>query len=182
MVAANGRIASAPAKLMFMMKFKSLAPLVLIGLLSACGYHLRGSYNIPPEIRLLTLDTKAGSALAAPLRTSLQHAGIQLADSDYTLAITDESLSKQTTNTDSRAKAAEYTLYYQVRYLLKNADGAPVSPERKLLLRRSYQYDTTAIVGKTVEEETLIRELYQDAAQQIVRQLSAFTPPPAAAP
>lgn len=180
---ANGRIASAPAKLMFMMKLKYLAPLVLIGLLSACGYHLRGSYNIPQDIRQLRLDADAGSALAAPLRANLQMAGITPDDGMYTLTITDESLNKQTTSTDSRAKAAEYTLFYQVRYLIKNAEGQPVSPEHKLLLRRSYQYDTTAIVGKTAEEETLIRELYQDAAQQIVRQLSTFTPqPPAAAP
>ncbi|HNJ86147.1 MAG TPA: hypothetical protein PKU92_06140, partial [Agitococcus sp.] len=50
-----------------------------------------------------------------------------------------------------------------------------VSEERKLLLRRSYQYDTTAIVGKTAEEETLIKELYEEAATQITRQLSGFS-------
>lgn len=159
-----------------MMKSRLFAPLLLTILLSGCGYHLRGSYNIPPEIRQLNLEFGSASALSAPLRTGLQTTGIQLGEGNYTLVITEDSLNKQTTNTDSRAKAAEYTLYYQVRYLIKNSDGQAVSPERKLLLRRSYQYDTTTIVGKTAEEETLIRELYQDAAQQIVRQLSTFSP------
>ena len=166
-----------------MMKYRFLLLLTLFGLLTACGYHLRGSYHIPPDIKQLNLNLSTASALSAPLRTSLQTAGIQLGNGNYTLDITEDNLNKQTTNTDSRAKAAEYTLYYQVRYLIKNSDGLAVSPERKLLLRRSYQYDTTTIVGKTVEEETLLRELYLDAAQQIVRQLSTFSPQtPASAP
>ena len=144
--------------------------------LTACGFHLRGSYNVPSTIKHLELKINNASALYLPLRDSLQQAGIQLDASDYTLEILEDSLNKQTTNTDSRAKAAEYTLYYAVSYQIKNNDNKTVSPERKLLLRRNYQYDTTTIVGKTAEEETLIHELYQDAAQQILRQLSSFQP------
>lgn len=158
------------------MRALSVWLIVLTTALSGCGYHLRGSYNIPPEIRQLNLGLSTNSALSAPLRASLQTTGIQLGEGNYTLDISEDTLNKQTTNTDSRAKAAEYTLYYQVRYQIKNADGQAVWPERKLLLRRSYQYDTTTIVGKTAEEETLIRELYLDAAQQIARQLSTFSP------
>jgi LPS-assembly lipoprotein len=150
--------------------------LMLCFSLTACGFHLRGSYNIPSTIKHLELKLDTNSALYFPLRDALQQASIQLDASDYTLEILEDSLNKQTTNTDSRAKAAEYTLYYTVVYHLKNNETKTIYPERRLLLRRSYQYDTTAIVGKTAEEETLIRELYQDAAQQILRQLSSFQP------
>jgi len=150
--------------------------LMLCFSLTACGFHLRGSYNIPSTIKHLELKLDTNSSLYFPLRDSLQQAGIQLDSSDYTLEILEDTLNKQTTNTDSRAKAAEYTLYYTVVYQIKNNEAKTTYPERRLLLRRSYQYDTTAIVGKTAEEETLIRELYQDAAQQILRQLSSFQP------
>ena len=56
----------------------------------------------------------------------------------------------------------------------KNTEKQTFLEERKLLLRRSYQYDTTAIVGKTAEEETLIKELYEEAATQITRQFQWF--------
>ncbi len=144
--------------------------------LTACGYHLRGSYHIPSVIQHLELKMDTASPLYLPLRDALQQAGIQLDDSDYTLEILEQTLNKQTTNTDSRAKAAEYTLLYTVVYHVKHSANKTAAPERRLLLRRSYQYDNTAIVGKTAEEETLIRELYQDAAQQILRQLSSFKP------
>ena len=161
--------------LMLFMRFLSFFFLIITSL-TACGFHLRGSYNIPSTIKHLELKLDTNSTLYFPLRDALQQAGIQLDSSDYTLEILEDSLNKQTTNTDSRAKAAEYTLYYTVVYHLKNNETKTIYPERRLLLRRSYQYDTTAIVGKTAEEETLIRELYQDAAQQILRQLSSFQP------
>ena len=148
--------------LMLFMRFLSFF-LVSTLVLTACGFHLRGSYNIPSTIKHLELKLDTNSTLYFPLRDALQQAGIQLDSSDYTLEILEDSLNKQTTNTDSRAKAAEYTLYYTVVYQLKNNEDKTIYPERRLLLRRSYQYDTTAIVGKTAEEETLIRELYQDA-------------------
>jgi len=157
------------------MKFSILFCLIITSL-TACGFHLRASYHIPEQLQQLNLNISSASALSAPLRETLQQAHIQLGDGNYTLEVLDDLLNKQTTNTDSRAKAAEYTLYYTVSYQIKDAQNRVVMAERQLLLRRSYQYDTTAIVGKTAEEETLIRELYQDAAQQILRQLSSFKP------
>lgn len=160
------------------MLFMHLFSLLFIGslTLTACGFHLRGSYYIPPELAQLSLKIEPYSALNQPLRQRLQQAGIELSINEYTLEIRSDSLNRQMTNTDSRAKAAEYTLYYQVSYVIKNSQNKVVFDERKLLLRRSYQYDTTSIVGKTAEEETLVKELYEDAATQIVSQLSSFRP------
>lgn len=150
--------------------------------LSACGFHLRGSYGIPPELQSLQLEVPGGSNLSTPLQQALAGSGIATGGGDYTLTVTRERLIKQTTNTDSRAKVAEYTLLYEVHYRIGRANDETPMPERQLSLRRSYQYDTTAIVGKAEEEDTLMRELYQDAAQQILRQLSFFNPNAAAAP
>lgn len=160
------------------MLFMRLFSLLFIGslTLTACGFHLRASYHIPPELQQLNLKIEPYSALNQPLRQRLQQTGIELSLNEYTLEIIDDNFNRQTTNTDSRAKAAEYTLYYQVSYVIKNSQNKIVFKERRLLLRRSYQYDSTAIVGKTAEEETLIKELYEDAATQIVRQLSSFRP------
>lgn len=159
-----------------MTALRSLGLMLLALTLSACGFHLRGSYDIPPELRQLNLRVNPASNLYAPLSNALQTAGVQLGSGRYSLIVTREKLNKQTTNTDSRAKVAEYTLIYDLSYHITDADGEKVGDEQKLTLRRSYQYDTTTIVGKSEEEETLIRELYTDAAQQILRQISFFRP------
>ncbi len=149
---------------------------ILAMAMTACGFHLRGSYHLPEGLHSLKLALPPGSALEAPLRKDLDTAGVDIGDGGYTLRVLKEKLSKQTSNTDSRAKVAEYTFLYDLRYEFRDDEGRPVSPEYKLLLHRSYQYDTTAIVGKSEEEETLLRELYQEAAHQIVQRLSWFHP------
>lgn len=143
--------------------------------LSACGFHLRDSYHIPIALQELNLISSP-SPLDTALRQRLQQSNIDIGSGEYTLEITQDKFNKQTTNTDTRAKAAEYNLYYQVSFVIKNQQQQIVMPTRKLLLRRGYQYDATAIVGKTSEEQTLIQELYQDAATQIVNQLRSFKP------
>jgi len=160
------------------MLFMRLFCLLLIAnlTLTACGFHLRDSYHIPLQLQELALNIPADSPLTQPLKQRLIQSNVELSSAEYTLEVTDDKLSKQTTSTDSRAKAAEYGLYYQVSYVIKDNQQRIVFPERKLLLRRSYQYDSTAIVGKTSEEQTLIQELYEDAATQIVNQLRSFKP------
>ena len=86
--------------------------------------------------------------------------------------IGDERINRQTTTIDSRAKAAEYTLYYELPFQLRHASGVPAAPERIIRLRRSYQFDNTRIVGKFEEENTLIADLRQQAIGQILLQLS----------
>lgn len=144
-------------------------------LLSACGFHLRGSYAVPAAVHELQLQLDPGSALYQPLRNELRLGGFEPDGGEVTLEITYDQLAKQISSTDNRAKVAEYTLVYEVRYQLRRGTEI-LSPERRLLLRRSYQYDSTAIVGKSAEEATLIQELRDDAARQLVQQLGFFKP------
>ena len=164
---------------MLFMRLFSL--LLLTFTLTACGFHLRDNYHIPLALQEITLISSA-SPLDSILRQRLQQSNVDTSGGEYTLEITQDTLSKQTTNTDTRAKTAEYNLYYQVSYTIKDKQNRLLMPKRQLLLRRGYQYDNTAIVGKSSEEQTLIQELYQDAATQIVNQLRSFKPVSSATP
>lgn len=147
-------------------------------MLAACGFHLRGSTDMPAHLHAITLTVPGQSdALRKELELMLGRANVGTDGGDTELEVTREVLTKQTTTVDSRAKAAEYTLIYAVDYRMQRTDAKLPGAIQSLILRRGYQYDTTNIVGKSTEEETLLQELRQDAAQQIVRQLRAWTPP-----
>jgi LPS-assembly lipoprotein len=133
---------------------------------------------MPANLRALTLTAPGSSAaLRNELALILKRANVSTDGGDTELEITREVLTKQTATVDSRAKAAEYTLIYAVDYRVQHTDAKTPGALQSLILRRSYQYDTTNIVGKSTEEETLTHELRQDAAQQIMRQLRTWTPP-----
>ena len=146
-------------------------------LLSACGFHLRGNYEMPAGMTSVTLIVPDQSgALKKELELMLKRSGVSTDGGDTQLEVTREVLTKQTATVDSSAKAAEYTLLYAVDYRINQLDAKTEGPVQKLILRRGYQYDSTNIVGKSTEEETLVQEMRQDTANQIVRQLRSYTP------
>jgi LPS-assembly lipoprotein len=150
------------------------------GLLAGCGFHLPGNYEIPPFLREITVRTPVGSKdLDTEMRLALERSNILPDGGEVLLDIISEQLTRQASTMDSHAKAAEYTLVYTVEYRVGRSDGKALAPRQTLILRRSYQYNTASVVGKSTEEETLVHELRVDAAQQIVRQLSTLKTPPA---
>lgn len=156
---------------------KLIAILSLTMALVACGFHLRGSYNVDPIVKQVGVDVSTNSPIRQELLLKLQTVGIDTEHGgDLHLVIDRENLIKQTSAVSSTAKAAEYTLIYNVQYRMRYASGRAATSPRNFYLRRSYQYDPTSVVGKSTEEETLINELHSDAVQQIVRQVAALRP------
>jgi len=157
----------------------SLSLLLVFSLLSGCGFHLRGSYEVPAFLNEITLRTPADiKGFNKEMRLALERRNILPEGGDILLDITREDITRQTSTVDSHAKAAEYTLIYTVEYRVGSVDSKAYGERQQLILRRSYQYSNTNVVGKNTEEETLIHELRVDAAQQIVRQLAAMKSPP----
>lgn len=159
-------------------KGRGLAALLvmLVGLaVAGCGFHLRGSYAVPSFLKEVTLRLPIGAEdFGRELRLALERNQIATAGGELVLEVVGERLARQTSSVDSSARAAEYVLVYTVEYRINSLDGRLYGPLESLILRRSYQYSASNIVGKSTEEETLVRELRIDAAQQIVRHLTAL--------
>lgn len=142
--------------------------------LSACGFQLRGHYHVPEALTSVTLKLPSGTKpLATELRLALERKRILADGGDAVLEVVNEKLTRQASSVDSRARAAEYILVYTVDFRFNDQALERTGPLQTLILRRAYQYSDTNVVGKNTEEETLLRELRADAAQQIVRQLAA---------
>lgn len=162
-------------------RFALVLPLAL--LLGACGFQLRGSYNVPYFLQEIALKTPVGgNDLRTELRLALERKGIATDGGDLQLEVVEEKLTRQTSSVDSSARAAEYILIYHVDFRINSTDGRMVGPLQTLILRRSYQYSAINVVGKNTEEETLRNELRMDAAQQIVRQLITMNSSPLSTP
>lgn len=140
--------------------------------LSACGFALRGSYTLPSIISPISVVGE-DSTTQRDLIAGIQRAGGVISEAaPLRLHLTAERIARQTTSIDSRAKAAEYTLFFELEYQLRYPSGVPATTERIVRLRRTYQFDNTRIVGKFEEENTLIDDLRQQAVAQIMTQLT----------
>ena len=140
--------------------------------LSACGFHLRGQYTLPPLLQPIAVVSTVPT-LEDPVSAGiLRMGGAVSADAPMQVIIARENITRQTSTVDRLAKAAEYTLLYELRFQLKYASGIPEQPERSIRLRRTYQFDNTRIVGKFDEEATLQEDMRQQAVAQLLSQLS----------
>lgn len=158
---------------------RKTAVVLLATALTACGFHLRGHYQPPAFLHEITLRTPASSHdFTTEMRLALTRSNIIPEGGEVVLEVLRENLTRQISTVDSSAKAAEYTLIYSVYFRVSDTKDRATGPVQSLILRRSYQYSTTNIVGKSTEEDTLVHELRIDAAQQIVRQLVAMKAPP----
>lgn len=140
-------------------------------LLTSCGFHLRGSVELPPA--LSEIAVKDGATDIAPeLRHAMKNAGVLVTDSALmVLQLRAEKYGKRVLSVDSVGRALEYGLSYSVRFSLKDEKGVTWMPEDSVTQTRDLRFDETAVLGTAREEAQLKTEMRRDAVLQILRQL-----------
>jgi LPS-assembly lipoprotein len=153
--------------------------LLLVCLLSACGFHLRGQAGMPfSSIYLLIPDSN--SMFVNELRRNLLANKVRLAataeQADITLNISSEIPDRQAMTYDASGRVSEYQLRYRVTLSAYDKQEQIWMPEEELTLYRNFTYDDTKILAKESEEKLLVQSLRSDMVQQIVRRLSRAKP------
>lgn len=153
--------------------------------LAACGFQLRGSYDIPPAIVPIAIEAPGGSGVARALDDALGYGDMRVATSDESAAsrieILDERSERRVLAVGSRGKVDEYELRYNVRWRLVDA-RADAEGERELIApaeltaRRDYIQDSTAVLGKESERDALVDGMREDIAQRILARIQAWEP------
>lgn len=172
-----------------MRRLFTLPLLLSLLLLAACGFHLRGSVQLPPELAVISVvDAKPATDIAPTLRRSLTSAGVEVSDAaSMVLQLTAERYGKRVLSVDSSGRAQEYGLSYSVRFLLKkvDAEGGKAAiwlAEESVSLTRDLRFDATAVLGAEGEENQLNAEMRRDAVLQILRRLQKARLPVGKAP
>ena len=167
------------------MKRTAIVLVLVAGLLSGCGFHLRNALNLPANLGpVRVLATDQYSALAENLADGLQRAGAQSAPADATEGVaTLQVLSEQWADTpisyDQYGRAQEFSLRYAVVFTLRRADASVAVPQQAVELARDYLAPAVDSIGKASERELLVRELRRDMATAILRRVDAATQQPA---
>ncbi len=157
--------------------FRLLVLLVCFVSLQACGFHLRGAYQLPESMATTFLETSNdNSELVRFLRRALLASDIELVESKDSaqahLRLLAEQQSKRVLSVDSRGRAREYELSYSVDFVLATQDRVLI-PQQRLTLTRDFLFDTEDVLGKGREEAMLIRDMQQDMVRLIMLRLQA---------
>ncbi len=157
----------------------SLRSILLLGalsLLTACGFHLRGEYNVP--FGSVFLSATGASQVAVTLRRELTNSPTKLMpsakDAEAQLNITNEKRERIILSLSSAGRVREYQLKVYVLYQLVDSKGVVVIPTSEIQLQRIMTYDDSQVIAKQQEEAMLYKDMEQDAANQILRRMTAI--------
>jgi len=149
--------------------------LCLIGLVSSCGFQLRGDYLLNEQLQTLyvsssdvhgELTRKLKQHLTRNQVKVLAHKNAQVPE----LRIMSDKLDRRTLSVFQNGQVAEYELIYAVHYQLRFANEEP--QDFTFELNRDYQDDPSLALAKSRELSLLLSEMRRSAADKILRDMA----------
>ncbi len=153
---------------------------LMVTVLTACGFHLRGSQGF--VFNSLAIESERKSPLVEALSNAITQRGVQVINTgEVRLFLAQERLEKTAIQVGREGKSSEYALLYTVDMYLSEGGqaGATVtsplpSQFQSLQVLRRYAFDAAQLLARQ-EEETIIRQEMQDElVEKILLRLRQF--------
>ena len=154
-------------------------------LLSACGFHLRGSngsFMLPFATMYIGLPET--SPLAIGLKRYIRAIGsTEVVDTkdgaDAVLEVLSDperNRTKTILSLNKNGRVQEYQLGYSINFRVLDKAGNQLLAPTTISLVRPITFDESQVLAKETEEAALYRDMRNDLVQQIMRRLAAIKP------
>jgi LPS-assembly lipoprotein len=154
-----------------MARFGRFLVVALIFTVSACGYHLRGAYDLPGGMKTILLQGGT-PAFRDQLNEVLKTSSGQLAkspdDADVVLKIYNDRIERRVVSLSERGRSNQFELDGQLEYELRDKNNKVLVERSPIKLRREYFNDQQDIIAKDNEETVIRNEMYQQAVRSIL--------------
>jgi len=149
----------------------TLSAVILLSLLSACGFQRRGEVELPTEMRATYLKGQVPEALRNELVYLFESADGKIVDSvedaSAILNLQKVRFNRRILSVSERGRQLEYELSYRVTFDVSTPQGEPLVKPQTVGIVRSYLNPETEVLGRSEEEAGLRRDMEQDLARQI---------------
>lgn len=179
--------------------------LLLIGLLSACGFKLRGSADLPGyqlPFSTIAISLPPSSEFYAQIKRSIEASSrgthvVELREAEAVLTVLGDVSQKKILSLSGKGKAREYQLVRTFTFKVsvanplaaptpqvKYTDAPAVAPNdyiapSTITLYRDITYNDDLVLSKESEEALLWRNIQQDLVQQLMRRMASAKLQPA---
>jgi LPS-assembly lipoprotein len=148
---------------------------LLLPLLAACGFQLRGDINLPEAWKDLHLSSPSpNSELSRSLEAGFAANGIRwqdVADANYLLYLGTERFERRNLTIGDNARASEFELIMTTSLKITDKAGNELMPSTDVSVQKVMTSDPENVSGKVEESRLLRNEMRQDLVQQIMRRV-----------
>jgi len=148
-----------------------------IGMLSACGFHLRRSAPLPaPMQQQVYLNVVGGGELPRNLSRALNARKVQVLDRSAPGAAELDVKAQFRTDVLTAtgfSRVGEYAVRYHVDFSLKDGEGNVVLPQQGIDLSHEFTFDPFQAIGTSAQTEVIERNLTREMTDAIMRRLEA---------
>ncbi len=147
-------------------------------LLTACGWHLRGVTPLPPEYRVMYLQSQASNSFNQQLKLQLEFNDVVLTasaeDAPAILRIEPVDIERRTLSVSSSGQVGEFELNGRLTAHILHI-GRDTDVEIELKARRTLTNDVNNVVGTANAETQQRAELERELVNKLLRRLQSLS-------
>ncbi|TCP92102.1 LPS-assembly lipoprotein [Cricetibacter osteomyelitidis] len=144
--------------------------------LTACGYHFQNEQLLPQELRTIQLESNDPySDMSRAMRGQLQLRNVNIVENQKNVAVlrlNKTTFSDKVASVFKQGREAEKILTLRVDATVKlpNQTANPISVK----INRTFFDNSRAALAKSAEREMIYKDMYEQAARQIIVKMAAL--------
>ena len=150
---------------------------LLMFVVSACGWHLRGAVSLPRQLErpMVTGVDETQELIPLVEQRLVEAGGVPVSDAasaSLTIELQTVEYRRQTIAVDQEGRPLTYQLIYRLGYRYYQPDLVDKAKSGQVTASINYQYDSNQVLSKSAEEVRVKKQLQDDLALRLLQQLS----------
>ena len=151
---------------------KKLIALLMLLIISSCGFHMRGMTEI--SFKTISLEGKELS-FTKNLKKVLNSNKVAIVSStenpELRIELLSEESEKRILSLSGQGLVREFEIFYRVRYRVKAIDSEIWSQDNIIETRKDFTYSDSNLIGKEEEERQLNEAMRNEAITNLFNQI-----------
>jgi LPS-assembly lipoprotein len=152
--------------------------MIVVASLAGCGFHLRGSEALPPEMAVTYIQSSNPfSTLVDDFAEALRARGAKvterLEDATAVLRIQANDKERDVLSVNTSGKVLEYELRQTIQFAVATAENLPIVESQTVTMRRAYLYKSKDVLGSEREKDVVRHTLQKNLVNMAMLRIAA---------